>query len=52
MGQHFVSKCKDDEFEGIAYRCVTNFRFMEESLDVPWPCCIILFTLKNMKIIL
>ena len=34
IGRHIVSKCKMDEFEGV---CVTNFRFMEEILDVPWP---------------
>ena len=31
MGGHVVSKCKEEEFEDIS---VTNFRFMEEILDV------------------
>ena len=34
MGGHFVSKCKEDEFEGVG---VTNFGFIEEIPDVPWP---------------
>ena len=34
-GAHIVSKCKKDEFEGVVG--VTNFRFIEEILDVPWP---------------
>ena len=34
MGGHVVSKCKEDEFEGVS---VINFRFMEEILDVSWP---------------
>ena len=33
MGGHVVSKRKEDEFEGVG---VTNFRFMEEMLHIPW----------------
>ena len=33
IGKHIVTKCKEDEFEGIG---VTNFRFMEEIPDVSW----------------
>ena len=33
-GGHVVSKRKEDEFEGVS---VTNFRFVEEMLDVPRP---------------
>ena len=34
IGGHVVSKCKEDKFEGMN---VTNFGFMEDSLDFPWP---------------
>ena len=34
IGKHIVTKCKEDEFEGIS---VTNFRFMEEISHVSWP---------------
>ena len=34
MGGHVVSKRKEDEFEDVS---VTNFRFVEEMLDVPRP---------------
>ena len=34
MGGHVVSKRKEDEFEGAS---VTNFRFMEEMLNVSRP---------------
>ena len=34
MGGHFLSKYKEDEFEGVG---VTNFGFIEEIPDVPWP---------------
>ena len=44
MGGHVFSNCKEDEFEGIS---VTNFKFMEQSLDVPWPHCVTLFMLKK-----
>ena len=33
-GGHIVSKCKKDEFEGVG---ITNFGFIEEIPDVPWP---------------
>ena len=31
IGGHIVSKCKEDEFEGVG---ITNFGFIEEILDV------------------
>ena len=34
MGGHAVSKCMEDQFEGVS---VTSFRFMEEMLDVSRP---------------
>ena len=34
MGGHVVAKCKEDELEGVS---VTDFRFVEEIPDVPWP---------------
>lgn len=34
IGGHVVSKCKKDKFEGMS---VTNFGFMEDSFDFPWP---------------
>ena len=34
MGEHDVSKCKEDEFEGVG---VPNFGFVEEISDVSWP---------------
>ena len=34
IGGHIVSKCKEDEFEGVG---ITNFGFIEEISDVSWP---------------
>ena len=34
IGGHVVTKCKEDKIGGIS---VTNFRFMEEILDVSCP---------------
>ena len=31
IGGHIVSKCKEDEFEGVG---ITNFGFIEEILDI------------------
>ena len=33
MGGHIVSRCKEDEFEGVG---VTNFGFIEGIPNVPW----------------
>ena len=34
MGGHVVTRCKEDEFEGVG---ITNFGFVENNSNVSWP---------------
>ena len=34
MGGHVVTRCKEDEFEGVG---ITNFGFVQDNSNVSWP---------------